>query len=223
MKRLNHLFHVFFVKPVLEIYLKRDSKIRFDGFSIKVLKGVFHPMLFFSTKYFYSFISNLSLENLKVLEIGSGSGLLSMLCVRKKAQVTAIDIDEKAVENTRLNMEINFLNPQATVLQSDVFSKLQVQAFDVIIINPPYYFKKVDVSGHYAWYCGENGEYFERLFSEMTNYIHKSSSVYMILEEKSEIERIKSIGLKHGFSFSLADKRQVKWEWNYIFSILKTS
>ena len=222
MKRLNQLFHVYFVKPVLELYLKTDSRIRYDGFKLKVLKGVFHPMLFFSTKYFYSFISNLNLEHLKVLEIGSGSGLLSMLCIRKKAQVTAIDIDDKAVENTRLNIETNFSEAKASVLQSDVFSNLPQQTFDVIIINPPYYFKPVEVSGHYAWYCGENGEYFEKLFSGLDNYIHKSSSIYMILEENSEIERIKSIASKYGFLFELVHKRQVKWEWNYIFAINKT-
>ena len=38
-------------KPFLSLYLKRDVSVRFDGFKLKVFKGVFHPKLFFSTRY----------------------------------------------------------------------------------------------------------------------------------------------------------------------------
>lgn len=220
MKRLVQIFYSFFYKPFLKLYLRSDSTVSFDGFRLKVLTGVFHPRLFFSTKYFYSFIKKIELNSMNFLEIGSGSGILSLLAFKKGAKVSAVDIDPKAVENTRLNFFQNFHETaNLSVLQSDVFSNLPQQKFDVIVINPPYYFKKVTEDSQQAWYCGENGEYFEMLFSGLRNYIHESSRTYMILEENCEIDRIKDIAKKYRFIFEQVEEKRIRWEKSYIFRL----
>jgi release factor glutamine methyltransferase len=220
-RSLIYIFYNSIYKPILKLYLKTDSNIKFDGFKLKVFKEVFHPKLFFSTKYFYSFLDSKSFKGLKFLEIGCGSGILSLLAFRKEAKVTALDVDLKAVENTKLNFRKNFSNASdVLIVQSDLFEELAPQQFDIIVINPPYYFKKIESDYHYAWYCGENGEYFERLFSGISFYMHSNTHVYMVLEENCEIERIRSIALKNNIVFELADERLIKWEKNFIF-ILK--
>jgi release factor glutamine methyltransferase len=220
MRSFSYILYTWIYKPVLKIYLKTDSAVRFDGFHLKIFRGVFHPKLFFSTNYFYSFIQKQNLEGLKFLEIGSGSGILSLLAYKKGARVTAVDIDEKAVENTRLNFSKNFDDlKNIRVLQSDLFTNLPKEVFDTIVINPPYYFKRVEVSSQYAWYCGENGEYFEKLFSGISDYMYENSAVFIILEENCEINRIKAIASKNNFDFELADEKQIKWEKNFIFRL----
>lgn len=207
-------------KPFLSMYLKRDVSVRFDGFKLKVFKGVFHPKLFFSTSYFYDFIKKQELKNKRFLEIGCGSGILSLLALKKEALVTAIDIDEKAVENTQLNFSKNFISlNNVKIIQSDLFANLHKQAFDVIIINPPYYFKKVETASQYAWYCGEHGEYFEKLFLSIHHHIHIDTLAFIILEENCEIDRIKAIAAKYNIEFMLLEERLIKWEINYIFKI----
>jgi release factor glutamine methyltransferase len=221
MRFLSYIYYILFYKHVLKLYLKTDSSITFDGFKLKVFKDVFHPKLFFSTKYFYSFIDQQPVIGLNFLEIGSGSGILSLLALKKKAKsVTSVDIDPKAVDNTRLNFTKNFRALEnVNVFQSDLFENLPKQNFDFIVINPPYYFKKITAQTHYAWYCGENGEYFEKLFAGLPNYIHSETLVYMILEENCEIERIQSMALKCGIKFKLTDEKLIKWEKNFIFKL----
>src|SRR5687768_13304367 len=122
MRFLSYIFYNFFFKHLLKLYLKRDTNARFDGFNLKIFKGVFHPKLFFSTTYFFSFLSQIDFKDKKFLEIGSGSGLLSLLAFRKGAIVTALDIDPIAVENTRVNFHQNFHSANnLRVIQSDLF------------------------------------------------------------------------------------------------------
>jgi len=219
MRSASHIIYNLLYKPVLKLYLKSDSTVRFDGFILKVMKGVFHPKLFFSSSYFYAFLNKQEMKDLVFLEIGCGSGLLSLLACRKGAVVTAVDIDPKAVQNTLLNFKKNNMHCPASVIQSDVFSGVPAQTFDVIAINPPYYFKKVETDSQYAWYCGQNGEYFSRLFAGLCSHMHSDSNVYMILEENCEIDRIKVMAAQHKIYFELADEKTIRWEKNYIFRL----
>jgi release factor glutamine methyltransferase len=216
----DYIFYRFFVKPILTLYLKSERTASYDGFKLLVKKGVFHPLLFFSTKIFYGFIEGLNLNGKNFLEIGSGSGLLSLLALKKGAHVTAVDIDAAAVENTRLNFSKNFgSHHKARVLESNVFSGLQGEKFDVIVINPPYYFKKVVHPAQQAWYCGEDGIYFENLFSGLKNHTHPGSEVYMILEENCDVERIVSIARNHKIGMEKIFMKKKRWERSFIFRL----
>jgi release factor glutamine methyltransferase len=220
MQRLSYIFYNYFFKYVLMLYLKTDSDVTFEEFKLKVLKGVFHPKLFFSTPYFYSFLKGKKFRDKKFLELGSGSGILSMLAYKQGAEVTAVDIDPKAVENTRINFTKNFTaNHSARIIESDLFSNVPEQLFDIVVINPPYYFKEVKMAGQQAWYCGENGEYFKTLFSKLKTYTTMSSEVYMILEENCEISRIRNMALSNNIQFEQVDEKLIKWERNFIFRL----
>jgi release factor glutamine methyltransferase len=220
MRKLSYIFYNYFYKYILKLYLKTDSKVTFDIFKLIVFKEVFHPKLFFSTKYFYSFLKGKNFKNKKFIELGSGSGILSMLAYRQGAHVTAVDIDPKAVENTRINFSGNFNMSQClSIIQSDLFTNVPVQLFDIVVINPPYYFKEVKVAAHNAWYCGENGEYFKNLFAHLKSYTHSATEIFMVLEENCEIDRIKSMAQIHAIQFEQVDEKIIKWEKNFIFQL----
>lgn len=225
MRGISETYYRYVYKPAISMYLKTDTGTRIDGFRLKIFKGIFHPKFFFSSKYFYEFLSNKTLAGKAFLEIGCGSGILSLLALRKGAQVTAVDVDLKAVGNTSLNFQKNFNGRQGDfrVLQSDVFSALGQEVFDMIVINPPYYFRKVDIDAQLAWYCGENGEYFDKLFSGLRKHTHDSTQVYMILAENAEISRIKEIATLHGVEFVTVDQRKIRFEVSYIFQLMPLS
>ena len=210
-----------FIKPLLNWYLKKPHKYYYDGFKLIINPGVFHPGFFFSTKYFYSFIKKLNLTNQSALEIGSGSGLLSLLLSKKKCFVTAIDITELAIQNTKLNFELNknHLTSNFKIITSNLFENLQNNIYDLIIINPPYFFKDPINESQKAWYCGNNGEYFDNLFSQMQKHTHSKSLIYMILADNCDITKITSIAQKYNCNFTKIESKKIFWETNYIYQL----
>ena len=164
-----------------------------------------------------NFIEGLNLVQKTFLELGAGSGIISILAAKKGAKVYASDISSIAIENIKLNAEKNGVD--IAVIRSDLFQNLSDLKSDYIVINPPYYKKDPIKEEEYAWFCGQNHEYFVRLFDSLTDHIKKDSEVYMILSEVCDIDAIKSIGIKRGFSWNVVEKETVWGEKNYIFAI----
>ncbi len=75
---------------------------------------------------------------LRVLDVGTGSGALavSIALACKNAQVWAVDVSADALFVARENARA--LGAQVRFLQSDLFSALADERFDVIVSNPPY-------------------------------------------------------------------------------------
>lgn len=206
-----------FYKPFVVSYLRKDRIYKWDGLKLNVSKGVFHPRFFYSSKFLSSFIKTLELRNKSFLEIGCGSGLVSLVAARQGASVTAIDISSKAVQDTNKNMDNN--NLLAHVLISDLFFNVEQQKFDMIVVNPPYYPSIASSEADYAWKCGPEFEYFERLFKEVGDYLNQDSRFIMVLSDECELDRIMRIAKNNNMSFTQLDKKRIQLEWNYIYQI----
>ncbi len=89
-----------------------------------------------------------------VLEIGCGSGIVSLHCAKEGAQVTAGDINPAAVELTQKNARINDMN--VDVVLTDVYGSIS-GTFDTIVFNLPYLPVNDDVSLGEAWSGGDDG------------------------------------------------------------------
>lgn len=209
------------IGPLIQLfakwYFKKPRAYRFKHIKGTVLPGVFYPHLTISTKLLMQFLESKTLHQKTFLELGCGTGLISVYAASKGAEVVASDINQKAVENAQLNSKSN--DVELTAVQSDLFEKLVNQIFDMIVINPPYYPRNPANVEERAWYCGENFEYFNRLFGELNDHIHDQSTVYMILSEDCDLEHIQSIAQANNFYFKL-ELETKKWgEQNFIYSI----
>jgi len=71
----------------------------------------------------------------RVLDMGTGSGILAIEAARRGGVVTAADISETALECSQKNAERNGVEIQCIL--SDLFENVN-GAFDVILFNPPY-------------------------------------------------------------------------------------
>jgi len=202
-----------------KIYTAKERKYSYKGINIIVKPGVFHPGLFFSTKILLNFIEGLELKDQSFLELGAGSGIISIYAAQKGAQVTTTDISKIAVDNIINNVKKN--DVEVEIIHSNLFENIRFKKFDYIIINPPYYSKTPISEKDYAWYCGNDFEFFRSLFNTVSNYIIESSKIFMILSEDCDIITIKNIAKKDGYI--LNDILSVKkWgERNTIFSLIK--
>ena len=190
----------------------------YGNIRLEIPPQVFHPGFFFSTRLLLRYISTLTLQGQQFLELGAGSGLISIAAAKRGAIVTATDINPVAVECLRRNCDQNKV--KAEIILSDLFAEIPEQSFDVIAINPPYYKKHPQDMAEHAWYCGENGEYFEQLFTKLGKYIHKKSIVLMVLSEECDVNMIFEIASGHNFYMQKKITKKSAWEYLYIYQII---
>jgi release factor glutamine methyltransferase len=206
-------------KPLLVKYLSKNRQYSSNGLRLEIPPQVFHPGFFFSTKLLLRSIYNLPLQHKTLLELGAGSGLIAMQTERRGAIATASDINPVAIEYLKKNRQRN--NASIRVIHSDLFDSIPLEAFDIIAINPPYYKKDPHTPEDYAWFCGKKGEYFERLFSSLGNYMHNESQVLMILCDGCDFDMISSMAAGKGFRLNCLRESRNFIEKNFIFKIEK--
>ncbi|MEO8174822.1 MAG: methyltransferase [Sediminibacterium sp.] len=217
MRRIARWLTAVFYKPFLVIWLSKERSYSYQGIRLKIHPQVFHPGFFFSTKILLRYLNTLPLQDKKFLELGAGSGLISISAAKAGAMVTATDINQLAIEYLRHNIGLNGVDSKLIV--SDLFSKIPEQVFDIVAINPPYYFETPAGIAQYAWHCGKNGEYFHGLFKQLSNYIDQKTVILMILCEGSNRAEIHSIGRKYGFRFECVQTVRNMIERNFIYQI----
>lgn len=206
-------------KPLLVKYLSKTRVYKYGDIKLEIPPQVFHPGFFFSTRLLLNYISQLPLQNKSFLEPGCGSGLISIYAAKKGANVLATDINPVAVEFLQKNSRQN--KAELKIIRSDLFKDIPEQLFDIIAINPPYYKKQPQTSQEYAWFCGENGEYFSGLFNQLANYMHLHSEVLMVLFEGCDMEMIENLASQNGFNLLCVYTRKNLLEKNFIYKIEK--
>ncbi|ABI37873.1 methyltransferase small [Shewanella sp. MR-4] len=83
-------------------------------------------------------------EAKNILDIGAGSGLLSLMAAqRSQGQITAVELEEKAAAACRYNMTQSPWAKRCQLVHGDIQSVCQLAQyqgyFDHIICNPPYF------------------------------------------------------------------------------------
>ena len=129
-------------------------------------------------------------SNIKILDIGTGSGALAISLAREfiNASIMAIDISEEAIKVANLNINNKKLNNQIQ-LRKTTLDNID-KKFDLIVSNPPYLTKKEIKNISYeiknyepliALDGGDDGLNFYRDFSKKINKIMNVNS-YLLLE-----------------------------------------
>ncbi|HEX7903066.1 MAG TPA: methyltransferase [Chitinophagaceae bacterium] len=208
-------------KPLLVKYLSKTRQYRYGDIRLEIPPQVFHPGFFFSTQLLLQYITGLSLAGKRFLELGAGSGLISIHAAKNGATVTASDINTEAITQLKKNSIAN--NTALVIFHADLFTGIPEQVFDIIAINPPYYKKQPHTPIDHAWYCGENGEYFTGLFEQLPNYINDKSEVIMVCCDGCDMAMIRKIAADNGFELRTMLAKQNLLEKNFIFKIERTT
>ncbi|MBC8757574.1 methyltransferase [Kordia sp. YSTF-M3] len=199
-------------------YTVKERKYTYEGITVQINEEVFPPKFTISTKILLEHIKPLNIADKSFLELGCGSGIISLFAASKGANVTASDINQIAIDELKEAAAKNEID--VNVVYSDLFDDLTDHTFEYIIINPPYYPKAPQNDKERAWFCGEDFEYFKKLFAQLPTHI--APNTWMILSEDCEIEHIKQLASENGLSFELILQKSVVKEKNYIFSIQKS-
>lgn len=184
---------------------------------ISVRRGVFHPRLFFSTRILARHLLNLPLAGKEFLEIGPGSGVLSLLAARQGARVTAVDINREAVSCSQQNAELNGLADSVTVMHGDLFDPVQSGAqFDYIVWNPPFYPKPALDEAEMAWNAGEDFGVVRRFLRDALGWLSDGGRIVVIMPDNSET---RSLFYKSAWSLVIAEE-EVRYSWFDQFRVI---
>ena len=155
----------------------------------------------------------------EVLEIGSGTGILSLFSLFQGAEkVVAIDINKNAVENTSENFnKYGFVN--CLSLLSDLFEKVN-GTFDTIIFNAPFH-------GHVAKDQLELGTYdfnyetLKRFFNVVCNYLRLSGEILLGFANTGDNKLLQSLIEKNNLTIkNLQEYPNGDWTM-YLYSLVK--
>ncbi len=76
----------------------------------------------------------------RILDLCTGSGCIAIACASYfiDVEVDAVDLSLDALNVAQLNIENHGLSEQVIPIQSDVFSGIEGEKYDLIVSNPPY-------------------------------------------------------------------------------------
>lgn len=138
-----------------------------------------------------------------VLEIGTGTGLVSIYASFKCSYVTSTDINPYAIKCAEHNVKLNN-RTNISVIHSDLFENINDE-YDLILFNTPYLpvTEEEHINDDYskAWDGGENGrEVIDKFLKEAPFYLKKDGKIQIIQSSLSDndksIEMLEKEGLK---------------------------
>ena len=145
------------------------------GLKLTCPAGVYQPHEFGSTRFaLRGLFSQLPNFGSRILELGTGSGAIGLCLAAEGFEVTLADIDPAAVACAKNNAQANQIN--ATVLQSNLFSTVSGQQFDMIFFNIPLQDKPIEDAVEVIS-CDQGGELFTRFMAEAKDYLTPNGQV----------------------------------------------
>ena len=127
-------------------------------------------------------------KNLKVLDIGTGSGAIALALAKNRPDwsVTAADISEDALELATENAKRQ--NLDLTFIRTDCFSEISSK-YDIIVSNPPYISRADEVEvglnvlhsePHLALFADEDGlAIYRRIGEDSKDYLNDGGKIYL--------------------------------------------
>ncbi|MBU2926554.1 50S ribosomal protein L3 N(5)-glutamine methyltransferase [Colwellia sp. 1_MG-2023] len=76
----------------------------------------------------------------RILDLCTGSGCIAIACASyfDESEIDAVDLSIDALNVAQINIENHGLCEQVIPIQSDIFSGVEGQSYDLIVSNPPY-------------------------------------------------------------------------------------
>lgn len=183
-------------------------KFRHGNIELEVPEEVYYPAE--DSFLLADVIEDADIKGKKVIDVGCGSGFLSILCALRGADVAAVDISEEAVETSRLNAATNGVKIDAKL--SDLFEKINGK-YDVIIFNPPYLPKEEGEEGHATYTGGATGrEVIERFILHCREHLNEGGRIFLLASSLTDMNKVIALLNNNGLFVKIVAKEKLDWE-----------
>lgn len=154
-----------------------------------------------------------------VLEVGCGSGFITVNLCKIVEKMVALDISLDAVRNTQENLRRNNLFHKCELIQSNLLNGLDTKCkFSVIIFNSPYLPKdNFETKMDRSLVGGSVGtEVTERFIHESVMHLQHNGSLYVVVSSLADISRVRQILCQNGFQITTVAEENGFFETLYV-------
>jgi release factor glutamine methyltransferase len=203
--------------------LSRQSirTVRAAGFRLTVRPTVFHPRFFVSSERFAGFIDNLDLKGKRVIDVGTGTGILALAAARAGAEyVVAADINPNAALNANENARANGLGDRVSGVCSNLLAALAPRPlFDVILSSPPKHAGEPRNLTDRGWHAGPAYRDVAALFDHARKCLKPDGRMYVMVSSDSDLDLFGKLIDKAGFRARLAHEYSIVIESLIIYEL----
>jgi release factor glutamine methyltransferase len=153
----------------------------------------------------------------KVLDMGTGSGVLAIEATKKAQNVIGADINKKALDYAR-KKSVGIKNIK--FVHSDLFKNIPRDIFDLIIFNPPYLpeekgedkWTRLQVSG------GKKGyEILERFFEQVGSYLEANGKILILFSTLTNKDKVHEILENYAFNYQKLAEESFDFETLFVY------
>ena len=133
-----------------EIELKEDERI--DDLEYKGLKIIQNKkwFCFGIDSVILSGFAKEAKEGSKVLDLGTGTGIISILLSEKikNSKIVGVELQKEVAEMAQRSIKLNNLENKIKIINNDIkeiYKELGKNSFDVVVTNPPYKKKETGI------------------------------------------------------------------------------
>jgi len=170
--------------------MRFSSRVAFGDHVFNVSENVYEP-----AEDSFLFAENLDVRSgCKVVDIGTGCGILGVIAAKKAGNVVAIDVNPFAVKCAKNNAEMNGVAHHMSFIQGDMFSPLRTKRqFDLILFNAPYLPSEENEKNSWierAWAGGVSGRnIIDTFLCEAPKHLKSGGEIMLMQSTLSNVEQ----------------------------------
>jgi release factor glutamine methyltransferase len=180
-------------------------KVRVMGRTYTLYKNVHNPRLLGASEFIARNI-HVKPED-RVLDMGTGCGILAITAAQTNERVVAVDINSVAVQCAQENAQRNGFN-YITFIHSDLFSELDSDTkYDVILVHPPFTEGKPEnIPSHEKYIPGNS--FAARFFKEAKNHLEENGYILTIYPTYAGHERFRELARENGWTLDIVAQKR---------------
>lgn len=209
-----------------EVYrsMVNSTKTLYKGHVFYVFSDVYKP-----SDDTFLIADNLEVKDqAKVLDVGTGCGILAILAAEKAGKVVATDANPYAVQCTELNSKLNNLLDKMEVRRGRLFEAVKPgEKFDLIIFNPPYLPIEEDEGESWieaSWSGGSGGRRATNEFiSKAPEHLEEDGRIVLLQSTLSDSGETRNMLGKAGLKTRILAKKKLDFESIFLVEAKKPS